>query len=70
MGRERRDGDLDREHVAQKGSGGCAEPLIQDLKPLNFSVMHTKGEETPMSVLLVQEPGSDLSSVGIAGLVC
>lgn len=30
MGRERREGGLDHEHVAQKWPGGCAASLIQD----------------------------------------
>lgn len=69
MGGEKRRG-LDREHIAQKWSGGSAAPLIQDSETLNFSITHMKGEETPTSILLVQESGSEFSSLGIAELSC
>lgn len=35
-----------------------------------FSVMHMKGEETPVSIFLALEPGSEFSSLGITELVC
>jgi len=70
MGRERRDWDLDCERSAQKCLGGCAAPLTQDLEPLHFSVKHMKGLKTPMSIILVQEPSFECSSLGIAELAC
>lgn len=68
MGRERKEEDLDCEHAAQKWSEPCAVSFIQDSEPLHFSIIHMKGEETPMSILLVQELGSEFSSLGNAEL--
>lgn len=47
-----------------------SQEVVQHLRPNHFSVMHMKEEETPTSVLPVQEPGSEFHSLSITEVLC